>query len=542
MWVPAARVGRCECKGLRRVGRKQRRLQSIPLLPPGHYDARATVTDDCPRVPASHPSGSPRLASRGALAPTAAAAITLGLGWVGQGYTADDAFITGRYALRLAHGLGYTFRDGPATDGVTGPLLLALEVPVAYLGLDPVAVSKLVGAIAVALAVWLTVARLGARASGGWARWIAVAACAVSGPLAVHAQSGLDTGLATLLATLAALGATARPRPRGAWVALGLVLAPWLRPELVPAMVVLGVASARRDRSLAPWLTASAFAGLGTILVFRLALFGVAVPLSVQAKPTDLGNGLGYVLGGLSVAFGLMLVPALHAVRTSRSDAVLGIAFVAHACAAVLGGGDWMPGARLLVPLAPTALALFASGLARFARTRPRRQAAGVVVLGLLGLAPQAVLTSAILEQSREVAASRAGPGRYLRDLLERESRVVALIDIGYFSYRASWDPFDLAGVTDPSVGGRPGAHCAKEITLDELLARGVDTIVIHSSVEPRVDDEGIVRHVAAHPTEERLLRDPRTPELFVVVRNTQYAERYWYLVLRRRGVTAPVP
>jgi hypothetical protein len=477
---------------------------------------------------------------RRALAPTAAAGLTLALGLAAHGYTADDAFITGRYALRLARGLGYTFRDGPATDGVTGPLLLALEVPAAFLGLDPVAVSKLAGALAVALAVWLSVARVQARASGRLARWIAVAGCAVCGPLAVHAQSGLDTGLATLLATLTALGATAHPGPRVAWVALGLALTPWLRPELVPAMLALGVAAARREARVAPVLGVAAVSGLASILAFRLALFGTLVPLSAQAKPTDLGNGLGYTVGGLSVVFGLMLVPALHAVRVSRHDAALGVAVVVHALAVVLGGGDWMPGARLLVPLAPTVIALFALGLTRFARTRRRAQAAGLVALGLVALAPQGVLTTLIVAQAEEVAASRAGPGRYLRDLLDRESRAVALIDIGYFSYRARWEPFDLAGVTDPSVGARPGAHCAKEVTLDDLLARDVDTIVIHSGVEPRVDDDGVVRHLSAHPTEERLLRDPRTAELFAVIRNTQYAERYWYLVLRRRDAIAP--
>ncbi len=467
-----------------------------------------------------------------------AALATLGLAWSGRGYTADDAFITGRYALRLARGDGYTFRDGAPTDGVTGPLLLALEAPSAWIGLDPVTVSKLAGALAVALAVYLSVARLRTRASGSLASWLAVLGIVVSGPLALHAQSGLETGLATLLVTGAVLGATARPgsaRASGV-VALGLALVPWLRPELVPALWTVGALAVVRDRrSLLP-LALAAVLGLASVVAFRALLFGSVIPLSAQAKPTDLGNGLGYALAGLSVAFGLMLVPALHAARTSRLDGLTALVVVVHSVAVVLGGGDWMPGARLLVPLAPTVVALFALGAARFARSR--RRPAAIVALVLAMLVPQGALTVAILSQAGEVARSRSGPGAYLRDLLDRESRVVALIDIGFFTYRAQWDVLDLAGVTDPAIGMRPGAHCAKEVTLDDLLARGVDTLVVHSGVEPQVDDEGRVRHVAAHPTEERLLRDPRTSELFYVTRSTQYAERYWYLVLRRRPET----
>ena len=50
------------------------------------------------------------------LLPVLSAALLLGLAGLSHGYTADDAFITGRYAQRLAGGLGYTFRDGAATD------------------------------------------------------------------------------------------------------------------------------------------------------------------------------------------------------------------------------------------------------------------------------------------------------------------------------------------------------------------------------------------------------------------------------------------
>jgi hypothetical protein len=476
--------------------------------------------------------------------------VVLALAWLGRGYTSDDAFIPGRYALRLASGLGYTFRDGPPTDGVTGPLLLVLEVIAARLSLDPVLASKVTGALSAALSAALVVSRLRRRATGTLAAPLAAVAFAVSGALAMHAQSGLETGLAALVMTAAGLGATSRGRRAHLWAAapLGaLVLVPWLRPELVPVAVAIAIVWARR-RSLPSANEAARPAsgpfvalgiaialGLGSVVVFRVAMFGSAIPLSAQAKPTDLSNGLGYTLVALSVLFGLGLVPALHAARTSRDDGALGLALVVTLATVILGGGDWMPGGRLLVPIAPLAWMLFGIGLSRFARVGVgARSPALVVAIGLLGLAPQLVLTALVVQQADDVARSRAHAGADLRRLLDRESRVVALVDIGFLAYSARWEPFDLAGVTDPDVGTRPGAHCAKPVSVDELLARDVDTIVLHSGTEPRIEG-GVITAMRGHPIEQRLASDPRTRALFEVVGVVRYASGYHYVVLRRR-------
>jgi hypothetical protein len=106
---------------------------------------------------------------------------------------------------------------------------------------------------------------------------------------------------------------------------------------------------------------------------------------------------------------------------------------------------------------------------------------------------------------------------------------------VGFLAYRARWEPLDLAGVTDPTIGARPGAHCAKEVTLDELLARDVDTIVLHSSLAPRVTN-GVVVAMRGHPVEQALASDARLRELYVVIGVVQWAPGYHYVVLRRRG------
>jgi hypothetical protein len=488
----------------------------------------------------------------GPAAPWLAALTVLLLAWLGRGYTSDDAFIPGRYALRLAEGHGYTFRDGPATDGVTGPLLLLVELAAIQLRADPVEASKLVGALAVALAAALVAARARARAAGSLAAPLVVLGLSVSGAVAMHAQSGLETGLATLVLTIGGLGATARAsepsaarRRRARVLALSgvlasLVLVPWLRPELVPVTWAFALVSARREQpapgaSRALALVAAAVLGLGSVVAFRVAMFGSAIPLSAQAKPTDLGNGLGYTLVALSVLFGLGLVPTLHAARSSRDDGALGLALVVSLATVILGGGDWMPGGRLLVPVAPLTWMLFGLGLARFSRTKAGARAPALVIaFGVVALAPQAALTSLVLDQAADVARSREHAGTALRTMLDRDARVVALLDVGFLAYRARWEPFDLAGVTDPDVGTRPGAHCAKRVTVDELIARDVDTIVLHSGIEPRVAD-GVITAMRGHPVEQALASDARTRELFEVVGVVPYASGYHYVVLRRR-------
>ncbi|MFN7700645.1 MAG: hypothetical protein ACK5U8_22295, partial [Deltaproteobacteria bacterium] len=143
------------------------------------------------------PTGEPKHSGRllrtlGPATPWLAALVVLALAWLSRGYTSDDAFIPGRYALRLAEGRGYTFRDGPATDGVTGPLLLAVEFVATWLGADPVVASKLVGALAVALAAGLVVHRARQRATGTLSAVLIVFGLGVSGARAMLAQSGRE--------------------------------------------------------------------------------------------------------------------------------------------------------------------------------------------------------------------------------------------------------------------------------------------------------------------------------------------------------------
>ncbi|MEO0325625.1 MAG: hypothetical protein AAF447_21900, partial [Myxococcota bacterium] len=137
-------------------------------------------------------------------------------------FTVDDAYIVARYGRRLVAGLGWTFRDGPPTDGVTGPLWVlpaALGAAVEDLGLAgaSMAFPKALGAGAALAAAGVLTASAGRR-FGGAAPWVA-ALLAVQAQLALWSVAGLETGLATLVLTFAALAAR---RKRGAALGAGL--------------------------------------------------------------------------------------------------------------------------------------------------------------------------------------------------------------------------------------------------------------------------------------------------------------------------------
>src|ERR1700722_14950003 len=150
--------------------------------------------------------------------------------WWMWGFTVDDALISVRYARHLLAGVGWRFdTQGPVTDGVTPlpwPLLL---VPLAGGG----ALTVLLRAKVLGLLAWVAAsAALGAatgRVTGAprWARAGVLTTLALSVPVAAHAVSGMETGLAMALATFAVLAAR---RPALAAILAGSAAA--LRPEM----------------------------------------------------------------------------------------------------------------------------------------------------------------------------------------------------------------------------------------------------------------------------------------------------------------------
>lgn len=449
-------------------------------------------------------------------------------------YAVDDAYVLARYAARIAGGAGYTFIDGPPTDGVTGPLgLIPAIASAAWLG-DPLVGAKVAGlAAAVGATVWVVLAAGRESRHHGVVTGLLLSLWPLLG---IWAVAGLETGLATLACTALGWGLVRR-QP---WVlGLGIASLAWLRPEAsLAALLALVVFSSRRGlrASLPAWGLAGASA-IG-VVVFRLATFGALLPMSAAAKPPDLAHGLDYAARALVIVWGVFgLVPVWLAARSPDAASVLPrrelvLLLLAHVVAVVLAGGDWMPGFRLFVPWLPIA-AWVAAGPIASALHDHRRLVAAALLAGSVAI-PAFAGTWAVVE-ARAAGEARETVGREIADWLRVNGERVALVDVGFLAFESGLDVVDLGGITDPSIARLPGGHVDKRIDSGILYERAPDLIVLHSSVQPTVDDAGRLRAFAGHPVERRVSEMGWVRAGWRVARVVRYSPSTWYILLTPR-------
>jgi hypothetical protein len=390
------------------------------------------------------------------------------------GFTVDDALISVRYARHLVAGLGWRFDGaGPPTDGVTPlpwPLLLA---PLAHAdALTVLARSKVLGLLA-----WCVAGAALGRAVGAqerapvWTRAGALVALALSVPVAAYAVSGMETSVATALATFAALQVE---RPRVAAALAGLAAA--LRPELAPWACVLAVGLALASRrGVADAVTAGGIAlgPFAACALVRVVVWDRPAPLALLAKPSDLAHGLPYAGAACVVAVVPLLVLAPFALRRSPAGLALALAGVTHVAAMAVAGGDWMPYARLIVPVVPSLAwaAVLAAPHAHPMATAGR--SVGAIAWGLLQIARGGT-------DGRHAGADRVALIEATRPALVG-CKMVAAEDIGWVSAATEADILDLGGVTDPAIAALPGGHTSKRVDGILLLDRGADALLLYA-------------------------------------------------------------
>ncbi len=444
-------------------------------------------------------------------------------------FTVDDALITVRYARHVARGLGWRFNvTGPSTDGVTPlpwPLVLA---PFARAD----ALVVLARAKAIGLAAWAaTGTALGVgvgrveRASHG-ARAAALAVVALSVPLAAHAVSGMETALATALATF---GVLLWSRPRAGALVAGLAAS--LRPEMAAWACVLAAAratTARRPVGAVMGLSGLALAPFAICAIVRAFFWGRPAPLALLAKPSDLAHGLAYAGAACVVTLTPLLVVAPVALSRAPVGLAIVTAAVAHGMAVVAVGGDWMPYARLMVPVAPTLA--YASVVAS---TRAHPFATMARALGSLALGVALIARGGT--SGRRVGIDRDALVEEARPVLA-EARRVAALDVGWVGAATEAEVVDLAGLTDPAVAALPGGHTSKRVDAMFLLSRDPDVLLLYASKGlpgGRLTDWAVAEY--SRGVEARLAYDP------VIARH--FVEQAWlplgmagggYVVLRR--------
>jgi hypothetical protein len=425
------------------------------------------------------------------------------------GFTVDDALISIRYARHLAAGLGWRFNvDGPSTDGVTPlpwPVLLA-----PFAGAEPLRVlawAKTLGLVAWGFAggaLGLAAARpKGADpnenegtarpkqadpnenegtarpkqadpnnndVAAWWGRAAALVTLALSVPVAAHAVSGMETALATALATLAA---TAWARPLAAASLAGMAAS--LRPEMAPWAVVIAVGFAVIARAGTRRSVLAVAAALGPFCacaLLRAAVWGRPAPLAILAKPSDLDHGLAYGGAACVVTLVPLLVLAPLALRRAPVALAIVLAAATHVAAIVTVGGDWMPYARLMVPVVPS-LAWAAMLVAEHAHP------AATALRAVLALATGVWLLAQGGARGRQVGADRAALVVAARGPLAGRWRVASL-DVGWVSAATEAHLVDLAGVTDPVIAALPGGHTSKRVDATLLLEQRPDALLLY--------------------------------------------------------------
>ncbi|MEO8878507.1 MAG: hypothetical protein ABI461_23160, partial [Polyangiaceae bacterium] len=409
------------------------------------------------------------------------------------GFTIDDAFISIRYARHLASGNGYRFNsDGPTTDGVTPlpwPFVLA---PFAHAS----ALAVLMRAKCINLVAWLSAAfflgkRIGSVDTKPIWRAAAVAVVAIDLPVIAGAVSGMETGIATALATFAALEAD-RNRVYSAAILAGISAA--FRPEMAPwaLAIALGLTITSPDRkssddSEAPRSASSrdpqviALALLFAIGPFafcalvRFAVFGHLAPLAVLAKPSDLTHGAVYAVAAalVSLTFVLAFAP-LAIARASRSARILAVAGLVHFLAIAVAGGDWMPYARLAAPVAPS-LALVFIRSAPFAKW----WSAALRIVLAAGLGIRMLISAA--PAGRHVERDREALIQASRDYLQN-AHIVASADIGWPTAATEAHIVDLAGLTDPNIAALGGGHTSKRIDPAMVIDAHADVVLLYAT------------------------------------------------------------
>jgi arabinofuranosyltransferase len=470
-------------------------------------------------------------------------------------FTVDDTYITLRYSRNVAEGIGPTFNaTGPRAEGYTTFLWMVLLAVPHLVGLDAVVVAKALG-IAATLATLLVMARWAwteagsdraivgkdARSGPWWAAATAIACLSAVPATAVHAVSGMETALFSLLVTAmfaraaAEVRGSARPTVELAILAL---LSGLTRPEgNLAAAVVLAttaalVPSQRRRRlvrdALIAWLVP-----LGIYELWRRSYYGLTFPLPFYVKLASPGLLPGWPdvrawLDSPVLNFALLLAPAL--VRPPRSlwpalaaTATLGVFFV-------LPQHQMGYDHRYLAPLDPAVSMLAGVGLARALARMGRAPTAA-----RLGAATAAVVVSVGLE-IKDVGAVLHGEAAYGdglarahealgRDLFAlglRDARL-AISDAGAVPYFSKWWTLDLVGLNDAQIA-TTGRHDPAG-----LLAARPDVVVLSSQYADRFE-------AFDWNTWEAPLYAACVDRGFVRIELRSFASEYWLWVMARPG------
>jgi arabinofuranosyltransferase len=512
------------------------------------------------------------------------------------GWSLDDPYISYRYAENLANGHGLVFNPGEYVEGYSNFLFTVLLAVLCKAGLNIVDFSRLIGflsGLATIILVYRFLQRFrteygsggeGAPGSHGLLSHLALYLLALSGPFALWAVSGLETGFYTFLAVAAwyyfsrerRLGArdlvltqvfllgTALARPDGILFAAAITLVIFvLRQRRLQGRSPDGPAQqgvfSSGVRDALP--RGAALYGLIFLIPYilytywRYRYYGDLLPNTFYAKATgeprfQLADGVAYTVSFFKANGHVLLLMAVVAfvlsplrfARAYLSSLLILIVFVAMI---IYCGGDWMPASRFFVPVLPFLFFLVQEGV-RTVWERVKVSDPLYKKRDLIAVLLVAILIGNLYFERKEtrllVYGTRTGTlyqqyvdmGKWMRAILPPDS-VFAGAEAGILPYYSKLRFIDMLGIIDPHVAKLPGGLHEK-YSAEYVLGRKPDYIVLHVHIQPDRDS----KLVGYYPWTREMLADPQFQENYEIlqhfIRGNDLFGRNLMLLYERKG------
>ncbi|MDN5914413.1 MAG: hypothetical protein L0I76_04785, partial [Pseudonocardia sp.] len=451
------------------------------------------------------------------LAAAVGIAVVLAIGiWATWGTTIDDAFITYRYALHGADGVGPTWNPGAdPVEGFTNFAWMAWHIPFAALGVPLPVVSKLTSAICAPATAWMLLREPATRTG----KVTAVGAYLLFLPTYVHVVAGLETAaFALVLLRVVVLGVRVlRGVGVRAWeLPVLLVLGGMLRPEgavaVLPALAIWFWTS-RTQRSTWVWTVGAAVVG-AVYFGWRWSYYGQLLPNTFYVKFGHLAAGQRWLEVTCAALLPLVVLAASLALRRDawRPGALIcvtvGLTYVTYA----LSGPSMDYLHRFAFHAVP--VLCLAAGLA-LDPVAPRRLAAVAgAVAGRWAARAGGATDDArvIVNYGVDLGRAHAAIGKGLAAAdLPAPARTLATSDAGAIPYYSDWQAIDYIGLNDEEIAGGAAPTA--------VVGAAAPTVVVVTSGSP------------APPRTAYGLDVPAVTRGYEQVAAVQMREDYWQLV-----------
>jgi len=443
-------------------------------------------------------------------------------------FTVDDAFITFRYSSNVAQGYGATYNPGPPfSEGYTTFLWMLLMVIPHLVGLDVVTFSKIIGVASTVGYMFVTFKMAQELLSFVPSRdryvpaSVSVLMLATFYPTSIHAVSGMETALFTLLLTsfLYLLVDFNETSTRQTAIVLSVIalLAGLTRPEgniaIISGLVFTAVMRQKEQRVvLAKWVAFLYIIPAMVYFSWRWLYYDHLLPLPFYVKIANQGilPGIDDVVkftGYMALHVGVLVLLGMANLKASIVpptasivSLMLFLAFPEH-----IMDYNW----RYFTPVLPFVFVMLSVGLGALqvwmnACYRPyasgERKRWYLVLFGLIAILSVGFVGDVVKEiktkreYARGLNAAHIAIGKRLSGFQGAEfSALLSTADAGAIPYYSRWRVIDTYGLNNDVIA------VSGKIDPQYVLSQGPDLLILLSrrkkSFVPRVaGEQGLYR------------------------------------------------